>query len=253
MSISSRADCLSLQVDLSSLADWSSTWKLTFNEKKCSVVHFTRGQSSVILSYSINDTIISSVGSQKDLGVILSADMQWKSHYLFIIARAYKMLGLIRRVFSSVRDVYPKRCLYLSLIRSQLLYCSPLWHPQLLVDVRSLETVQRRATKFIINNPSMDYRDRLIRLELLPLMMEYEIADIMFLIKSLKSPSSHFNIADFISFNVSNTRSSSYLKLRHSVSKTNIQGHFYFIAFRVYGIHCPYWTLACLFLPLGPD
>ena len=152
MSISSRADCLSLQVDLSSLADWSSTWKLTFNEKKCSVVHFTRGQSSVILSYSISDTIISSVGSQKDLGVILSADMQWRSHYLFIIARAYKMLGLIRRVFSSVRDVYPKRCLYLSLIRSQLLYCSPLWRPQLLVDVRSLETVQRRATKFI--NPS---------------------------------------------------------------------------------------------------
>ena len=74
----------------------------------------------------------------------------------------------------------------------------------------------------------MDYRDRLIRLELLPLMMEYEIADIMFLIKSLKSPSSHFNIADFISFNISNTQSSSYLKLRHSVSKTNIQGHFYF-------------------------
>ena len=109
MSISSRADCLSLQVDLSSLADWSSTWKLTFNEKKCSIVHFTRGQSSEILSYSINDTIISSVGSQKDLGVILSADMQWRSHYLFIIARAYKMLGLIRRVFSSVRDVYPKR------------------------------------------------------------------------------------------------------------------------------------------------
>ena len=137
------------------------------------------------------------------------------------------MLGLIRRVFSSVRDAYPKRCLYLSLIRSQL-YCSPLWRPQLLVDVRSLETVQRRATKFIINNPSMDYRDRLIRLEMLPLMMEYEIADIMFLIKSLKRPSSHFNIADFISFNISNTRSSSYLKLRHSVSKTNIHGHFYF-------------------------
>ena len=186
MSISSRADCLSLQFDLSSLADWSSTWKLTFNEKKCSIVHFTRGQSSVILSYSINDTIISSVGSQKDLGVILSADMQWRSHYLFIIARAYKMLGLIRRVFSSFRDVYHKRCLYLSLIRSQLLYCS---RPQLLVDVRSLETVQRRATKFIINNPSMDYRDRLIRLEMLLLMMEYEIADIMFLIKSMKSPS----------------------------------------------------------------
>ena len=76
--------------------------------------------------------------------------------------------------------------------------------------------------KFIINNPSMDYRDRLISLEMLPLMMEYEIADIMFLIKLLKSPSSHFNIADFISLNISNTRSSLYLKLRHCVSSKSL-------------------------------
>ena len=74
----------------------------------------------------------------------------------------------------------------------------------------------------------MDYRDRLISLEMLPLMMEYEIADITFLIKFFKNPSSHFNILDFITFNISNTRSSSYLKLRHSVCKSNIQGHVYF-------------------------
>ena len=96
------------------------------------------------------------------------------------------------------------------------------------VDIRSLETVQRRASTFIISNSAMDYRDRLISLEMLPLMMEYEIADIMFLIRSLKNPSSHFNILDFITFNISNTRSSSYLKLRHAVCKNNIQGHFYF-------------------------
>ena len=138
------------------------------------------------------------------------------------------MLGLIHRVFSSSTDVYAKRCLYLSLVRSKFLYCSPVWRPQYLVDIRSLETVQRRASKFIITNSSMDYRDRLISLEMLPLMMEYEILDIMFLIKSLKNPSSHFNILDFIIFNISNTRSSSYLKLCHSVSKSNIQGHFYF-------------------------
>ena len=31
-----------------------------------------------------------------------------------------------------------------------------------------------------------------------------------------------------IQFNVSNTRSSSYLKLRHSISQNNLQGHFFF-------------------------
>ena len=128
--ISSRADCLSLQSDLSLLADWSSTWKLSFNENKLMfyiIIRFTRSQSNAILSYSIKNTTLSSVGTQKDLGVILSSDMQWRTHYLLMIRRAYKMLGLIRRIFSSVSYVYDKHSLYLSLIRSHLLYCSPLW------------------------------------------------------------------------------------------------------------------------------
>ena len=121
-----------------------------------------------------------------------------------------------------------------------------------MVDIRSLETVQRRASKFIISNSAMDYRDRLIGLEILPLMMEYEIADIMFLIKSLKNPSSHFNILDFITFNISNTRS---LKLRHSVCISNIQGHFISIVFQGYGIRCHKLTLhvVCLSVQLGPN
>ena len=51
----------------------------------------------------------------------------------------------------------------------------------------------------------MDYRDRLISLKMIPLMMEYEIADIMFFTKSLKDPSHRFNIEDYISFSISKT------------------------------------------------
>ena len=229
MPISSTDDCDSLQSDLSSLADWSSEWKLSFNVLKCCVLRFTRSQLNVTSpSYSINNTTISSVYTQKDLGVILSFDMQWRPHYTLITQRAYKMLGLARRTFPLVRDVCAKHRLYLSLIRSHLLYCSPLWRPQLLVDIKNLETVQRRATKYITDNPSLDYRERLLSLHMLPLMMEYEIADILFFIKSLKEPSHRFNIEDYIQFNISNTRSSSYLKLRHSIPKSNLQGHFFF-------------------------
>ena len=182
MPISSTADCASLQSDLSSLADWSSEWKLYFNELKCHVLRFTRSQHNVTTpSYSLNKTIISSVCIQKDLGVMLSSDMQWKPHYILIIQKAYKMLGLVRRTFPLVRDVCAKHRLYVSLIRSLLLYCSPLWRPQLLVDIKSLETVQRRATKFITENRSLDYQQRLLSLQMLPLMMEYEIADVLFL------------------------------------------------------------------------
>ena len=92
------------------------------------------------------------------------------------------MLGLLRRIFSSHVSVSAKFFLYISLVLSKLLYCSPLWHPYLLMDIKHLELVQRRATRFIMNDTSSDYRNRLIHLNLLPLMMEFEIADIMFLI-----------------------------------------------------------------------
>ena len=88
-----------------------------------------------------------------DLGVMITADLQWKSHHLQIISKSYmyRVLGLFHRIFSSVTCVSAKKILYLSLVHLQLLYCSPIWHPHLLADIRAFESVQRRATKFILN------------------------------------------------------------------------------------------------------
>ena len=138
------------------------------------------------------------------------------------------MLGMLCRLFSGYIPVSAKRSLYLSLVRSQLQYCSPLWHPHLLSDIKCLEAVQRRATKFIINDKSMNYKDRLIRLGLLPLMMEFEISNIIFLVKSMKAPSTHFDIFKFIDCCNHSTHSSSSFKLRHSLSRNNTLGSFYF-------------------------
>lgn len=149
-------------------------------------------------NYHLNNKQISSNDKEKDLGLVVSANLNWQSHYQLISSKAYKVLGLLRRVFSNSISVSAKLSLYISLVRSQLLYCSLIWHPYLLKDIRALELVQRRATKFIVNYSDSDYRNWLISLKLLPLMMEYEIADIMFLMKCLKFSSVHFNIYDFV-------------------------------------------------------
>ena len=138
------------------------------------------------------------------------------------------MLGLLRRVFSSSVSVPAKRSLYISLVRSQLLYCSSVWHPYLLVDIKYLECVQRRATKFIASNPLLDYRNRLIHLNLLPLMMEFELVDIMFLVKSVKFPSGHFNIHEFVQFCSHPTRAGQSFKLKHLLCRSNYERNFYF-------------------------
>ena len=66
------------------------------------------------------------------------------------------------------------------------MYCSCLWKPYLLSDIELLERVQRRATKYILNDYTSNYKERLLRLKLLPMMYIYDLADIMFFYKISK-------------------------------------------------------------------
>ena len=113
--------------------------------------------------------------------------------------------------------------LYISLVRSQLLYCAPVWRPHLLKDISKIEQLQRRATKYILQDFSSDYKTRLTKLNLLPLMYIFEISDIIFFVNSLKHPTPSFNINLYISFSHSTTRSNT---PQHIF--TNKERHFYF-------------------------
>ena len=80
------------------------------------------------------------------------------------------------------------------------------------------ESQPTKPTKFIINDSLLDYRGRLLHLNLLPLMMELEIANVMFL-KSLKFPSDHFCISDYLQFCSHSTRACHSHKLKYSLCK----------------------------------
>ena len=97
---------------------------------------------------------------------------------------SYAVLSVIVTLFMLIK------LLYLSLVRPKLIYCSCVWHPHLIKDIVSLEKIQRRATKFILNDFSSDYKSKLLRLNLFSLMLLYEYYDIIFFFKCLKSPSS---------------------------------------------------------------
>ena len=137
--IYSMQDCINLQTDVSRLSDWCTTWNLLLNEEKCSAMRFMPRLSPISFHYHLNGKQISSKTAQKDLGLLVSADLTWRSHYQLISSRAYRMLGLLRRVSRSSALVSAKRSLYISLVRSQLLYCSPVWHPYLLKEIKCLE------------------------------------------------------------------------------------------------------------------
>ena len=107
-------------------------------------------------------------------------------------------------------------------MRLHLTFCSQLWRPRLIKDILTIENVQRRATKFILHDNSMDYKSRLITLEILPLMYWFELQDILFLVKCFKTASDNFAIFDFISFAQFNTRSSTSNKLKYKYCRTSV-------------------------------
>ena len=224
--LSHVSDSQAIQMDLNSLSHWSKS-NISFNSIKSFIMQFTMSSSPSISDYSIDGQPLSIKESCRDLGVIMSHDLSWSNHVSVVVAKAYKVLGFLRRSFHSAHSSL-HRLLYTSLIRSQLTYCCQVWRPHLLKDIQVLERVQRRATKWILNDFTTDYKSRLISLHLLPLMMSFKIHDISFILKSLASPTEAFNILNFVSFVSSSCTRSSGVKLQHRYARTSPSRHFYF-------------------------
>ena len=229
--VSSLHDTCLLQDDLSALTSWSSFWELAFNSSKCKLLRILPpNQTHHSANYSINNSIIDSNTLHRDLGILVSSDLTWDNHYSSIISKAYKSLYFIRRATSNSHSPYTKLSLYKSLTRPNILYCSQLWRPHKIKDIKLFERVQRRATKFILHDFQSDYKSRLTNLHLLPLSLWFEYLDLTFLISSLQYSSDHFDIFQFIQFTSNNTRASSAGKLRCTLphSSTNFIHFFYF-------------------------
>ena len=225
MHICTTSDYIALQEDIIALFTWSRETDLNFNLKK--FVHLSF-KCKLETTYTISDITIPHNDSHKDLGLILSENLSWDKHYKSISARAYKVLGLIRRTIASTHSTSTLVTLYISMVRSQLLYCTQLWRPHLMKDILTLEQIQRRATKYLLNDYTSSYKTRLVKLRILPLMYLFELQDILFAIKSIKVQSKQFNIHDHINFSSANTRSGTSNKLIIPHHLNNVSRHSYF-------------------------
>ena len=119
--VCSPGDISLFQNDLDSATLWSTRYNMFFNPKKSACPPILM---QVITNYKIADTQVLKNSSHKNLDVIISSDLSWDQHYKNIIPKTYRMLGLLHRSFSKHQTVTAKRTLYISLVRSQVIYCS---------------------------------------------------------------------------------------------------------------------------------
>jgi hypothetical protein len=94
----------------------------------------------------IDNTEIQLSRSVKDLGVVISDDLEPTLHISYVITKAFKISNLILRIFKTNKIEIFKKAFY-TLVLPILEYASVVWNPIYAKDINSLETVQRRFTK----------------------------------------------------------------------------------------------------------
>ena len=108
------------------MEQWSQKWLLTFYPRKCHVLALGKFYNITHTEkYTFQRQELEHVFEQKDLGVILNAELKFDEHISAKVKKANAIAGLIRRTFSYVDG--------------------PLFKKKYLTI---LENVQRRATNW---------------------------------------------------------------------------------------------------------
>ena len=89
-------------------------------------------------------------------GVMITTKLTWETQVLMVTATAnnYRLLGLLSGTCPMLTDVKVRRSLYLALVKSQISYATQVCSPSYSTLKQKAEIVQRRATRWILTDPS---------------------------------------------------------------------------------------------------
>ena len=134
---------------------WASKWGMRFKPVKFNMMQLTKKHNKIDASYTLKGTVLENVESIKYLGITITSDLKWNSHIRNVCSKANTTLGFLRRNLSSCpQDV--KEAAYKTLVRPILEYGSTVWDPQCNGLNDELESVQKRAARFVTRNYSYE-------------------------------------------------------------------------------------------------
>ena len=181
-----KNDCYDFQKDIDSFYFRAKKLLMNFNVLKCHVITITNNKAPVIFCYKMNDVPLKRVTELVDLGINVDSTLSWSPHIHKIVNKANKVYGLIKRTLGWHAPQQTKYMLHCALARPLIEYCTPLWSGTSFTNVRLVERVQRSMTRYICNFSADIYKERLIKLNILPLTMKREQNDVIFFWKCLR-------------------------------------------------------------------
>ena len=221
--IKSVEDCQFLQDDLAKLENWGTDSKMRFNTEKCKVLTISRKQHPTRFPYRIYGNELTPCQVEKDLGILVTSNLKWGPHILKVVAKANKMLGILKRSCFDINHTQVRRTLYLTLVKSQLVYGSEVWCPPNNSYLsKKIEGVQRRATLWILKKKrgELSYKQRLTQLNLIPLVYDREQKDLIFFYKCMYGLTD-FDISQYVEVTTRRTRAATSGLLRTQACKTS--------------------------------
>ena len=198
--INTNEDSKNLQENIYKACDWATKWQMTFNTKKCKIMHIGPKETTEYFTKDSNNiyTTITEVDQEKDLGVIFDKKLNFNTHISTKVNIANRNLGLISKTFIFMDQVMFLQ-LYKALVRPHLEYASVIWAPKYLKDSKAIENVQRRATKLLVQLQNKNYQDRLKRIGLPTLEYRRKRADLIQTYKLIKGiDKTSYNFFSFI-------------------------------------------------------
>ena len=160
------------------LSAWSKKWLLRFHPNKC--VAMNLGNREYVISgyeytldgrkieksvYSMEGQALNISDCEKDLGVHIDKNLNFKKHISLATAKANRIMAIIFKTFDYMDETMFIQ-LYKSLVRPHLEYGAPVWSPYENEIKQQIENVQKRATKRVPGLSSLDYPDRLKKLNI---------------------------------------------------------------------------------------
>ena len=218
-------DCQLIQEDLDACYKWANLWSMQFHPKKCKVMHFGRNNRKHI--YLMGNNLINVTKEEKDLGITITDNLNWKRQTAICVKKANRTIGMIKHTFSHIdKDMFIT--LYSTLVRPQLEYCPQIWSPYHKGNINLLERVQRRATKMVPELHHLPYEERLANLKLYPLADRRRRGDMIATYKILHGMTD-CNQEKLIPLHINPAKStrSNNMQIKQKISRSNMRHNFY--------------------------
>jgi hypothetical protein len=155
--VKDAADAAVLQETLELLCRWADSWGMSFNEKKCKVMHV--GRNNPNCDYYMNGVKLAVVEEEKDVGITVHKSLKPAKHCERVAATAMGVLKQMSKNFHyRDRNIFLK--LYTQYVRPHVEFATPAWSPWLLSDIKTIEKVQEKAVGMISGLKGEDYEEK---------------------------------------------------------------------------------------------